>query len=43
MVGRGELADKAWKQIAPLLPQNGKRGKQFSDHRHYRKRHLVAA
>jgi transposase len=33
MVGRGELTDKAWKQIATLLPQNGKRGKQWSDHR----------
>lgn len=33
MVQRGELTDKAWEQIAPLLPQNGRRGKQWRDHR----------
>ena len=26
MVKRGELTDKAWEQIAPLLPKNGRRG-----------------
>ena len=33
MVGRGELTDKAWEQIAPLLPENGRRGKQWREHR----------
>ena len=33
MVGRGELTDAAWAQIAPLLPENGRRGKQWRDHR----------
>jgi len=33
MVGRGELTDKAWENIAPLLPENGRRGKQWKDHR----------
>jgi transposase len=33
MVGRGEIADKAWKQIVPLLPENGRRGGQRSEHR----------
>ncbi len=33
MPGRGELTDAAWAVIAPLLPQNGKRGKQWTDHR----------
>ena len=33
MVGRGELTDAAWVRIAPLLPQNGRRGKQWRDHR----------
>jgi transposase len=33
MVGRGELTDAAWAQIAPLLPRNGRRGKQWRDHR----------
>jgi transposase len=33
MVKRGELTDKAWEQIAPLLPENGQRGKQWRDHR----------
>jgi transposase len=33
MVGRGELTDAAWKEIAPLLPTNGGRGKQWRDHR----------
>jgi transposase len=33
MVGRGELTDAAWAQIAPLLPIARRRGKQWSDHR----------
>jgi transposase len=33
MVGRGELTDAAWAVIAPLLPANGKRGKQWTAHR----------
>jgi transposase len=33
MVGRGELTDKAWDRIEPLLPKNGRRGKQWQDHR----------
>jgi transposase len=33
MVGRGELTEAAWVQIAPLLPANGRRGKQWHDHR----------
>ena len=33
MVGRGEITDKAWEQIAPLLPENGQRGGQWQDHR----------
>jgi transposase len=33
MVGRGELTDAAWGRIAPLLPANGRRGQQWSDHR----------
>jgi hypothetical protein len=26
MVKRGELTDEAWARIAPLLPENGRRG-----------------
>ena len=33
MVGRGELTDAAWAVIAPLLPTNGRRGKQWRDPR----------
>ena len=33
MPGRGELTDAAWDVIAPLLPTNGRRGKQWKDHR----------
>src|SRR5919202_1946368 len=33
MVGRGERTDKAWEQIAPLLPPNGGRGQQWAEHR----------
>jgi transposase len=29
----GELTDEAWERIAPLLPGNGRRGKQWKDHR----------
>lgn len=32
MVGRGELTDKAWARIEPLLPASG-RGGQWRDHR----------
>lgn len=33
MVGRGEITDKAWERMAPLLPENGHRGGQWQDHR----------
>lgn len=33
MVGRGELTDSAWARIVPVLPPNGRRGKQWTDHR----------
>jgi transposase len=33
MVKRGEITDKAWERISPLLPENGRRGKQWRDHR----------
>ncbi len=33
MARRGELTDEAWERIAPLLPENGRRGKQWKDHR----------
>lgn len=33
MVGRGELTEAAWAQLAPLLPRNGRRGTQWRDHR----------
>lgn len=33
MVGRGELTDAAWERIVPLLPENGKPGGRWSDHR----------
>ncbi len=29
MLKRGELTDKPWEQIAPLLPENGRRGEQW--------------
>lgn len=32
MVGRGELTERAWQEIAPLLPTSGKGG-QWRDHR----------
>ena len=33
MVGRGELTDKSWEWIAPLLSENGRRGGRWRDHR----------
>ena len=33
MVKRGELTNEAWAQIAPLLPENGRRGGRWRDHR----------
>lgn len=33
MLKRGKLTDEVWKQIAPLLPENGRRGKQWKGHR----------
>jgi transposase len=33
LVGRGELTNKAWEQIVALLPENGRRGQQWKDHR----------
>jgi transposase len=30
---RHEITDKAWEQIAPLLPRNGGRGRQWKNHR----------
>jgi transposase len=33
VVGRGELTDRAWAQLAPLLPRNRQRGGRWRDHR----------
>ncbi len=33
MVKKGELTDEAWARIAPLLPENGRRGGRWRDHR----------
>ncbi len=33
MVGRGELTDKAWEQIAPQLPAHRRKGQRWADHR----------
>jgi transposase len=33
LCGRGELTDKAWAQLAPLLPGNQRRGGRWRDHR----------
>src|SRR3954454_24277143 len=33
MVGRHELTDAAWARIEPLLPESGKRGGRWRDHR----------
>ncbi len=30
---RSKLTDGVWERIAPLLPENGRRGKQWKDHR----------
>ena len=32
MVKKGELTDEAWSRIAPLLPENGRRGGRWRDH-----------
>jgi transposase len=33
MVRRGEITDRAWHQIEPLLPEYGQSGGQWRDHR----------
>jgi transposase len=33
MVRRHEITDQAWEKIAPLLPTNGGRGRQWKSHR----------
>ena len=33
VVRRSELTDGVLERIAPLLPENGRRGKQWNDHR----------
>ena len=33
MVRRGEITDRAWQEIEPLLPQYGQSGGQWRDHR----------
>ncbi len=33
MVGRGELTDKAWEQLAPQLPAHRRKGQRWADHR----------
>jgi transposase len=33
MVNRGELADEAWSRIEPLLPEYGRRGGRWREHR----------
>lgn len=33
VVGRGALTDRAWAQLAPLLPGNQRRGGRWRDHR----------
>ena len=33
VVRRSELTDGVLERIAPLLPENGRRGKQWKDHR----------
>jgi transposase len=33
MVRPGEITDTAWERISPLLPENGRRGKQWRNHR----------
>jgi transposase len=33
MVGRGEITAAAWATVEPLLPEHGRRGRQWRDHR----------
>lgn len=33
MVRRGEITDRAWQEIEPLLPEYGRSGGQWRDHR----------
>ncbi len=33
MVRRGEITDRAWREIEPLLPKYGQSGGQWRDHR----------
>ena len=33
MVQRGEITDRAWQEIEPLLPEYGQSGGQWRDHR----------
>ncbi len=33
MIKRGELKDEAWEEIAPLLPEKGRPGGRWRDHR----------
>jgi transposase len=33
MVRRGELTERAWARLRPLLPANGRRGGPWRDHR----------
>ncbi len=33
MIRRGEITDEVWGQIAPLLPEGGRRGGRWKDHR----------
>ena len=33
MVRRGEITDRAWQQVKPLLPEYGQSGGQWRDHR----------
>ncbi len=33
MVRRGEITDRAWRQIEPLLPEYGQSGGRWRDHR----------
>ena len=33
MVKKGEFTDESWARIAPLLPENGRRGGRWRDHR----------
>lgn len=33
MVGRGEITDAGWERIAPLLPEDGRPGGRWKEHR----------